>query len=55
MDLKLVTCTPVMTKRKLASDLPPETPWLKSGRIEGRGDATPVLRGAITIQKASRD
>lgn len=49
MDLKLVTCTPVMAKRSIKADLPPETPWLKSGRIDRRADATPVMNGAITI------
>lgn len=50
-----MTCTPVMAKRSIKADLPPETPWLKSGRIDRKADATPVMNGAITIQKANFD
>ena len=51
--LQLVTCTPVMAPRDLKRGVP-ETPWLKSNKIDPR-NATPVMKGAITIQKANLD
>ena len=50
--LDLVSCTPVMIPRKLGKappNLPPDTPWLKSSRIVAPPNATPIMKGAITI------
>lgn len=50
-ELKLVTCTPIMAKRKLNTDVP-ETPFLTANKINKSSMATPLMKGGIVIQKA---
>ena len=47
IDIKLVTCTPVMAKRNLNPGVP-ETPFLTKNTLD-RQNATPLMKGGIVI------